>query len=284
MWRDNEKPPAAVNLAAFAISRTEVTNGQYARCVHARGCTAPANNVWEKPGYANYPVTHVTWEQANDFAAFVGGRLPTEAEWEKACRGPDGYNYPWSYAYPTRELANYHEYIGGITPVEMFSPKGDSAYGLADMAGNVWEWTSSQYRTYPYVVDDGRENQEEDALRVQRGGAWMTHDDAYLRCAARVGVSQGRSQNNIGFRVRARSPGSPAYRHPWISFGCSAIICRRRCGGAHPRGERAEGVWSGRPVCAHSAIVPALVTDADCGAGHPSAGRWSVGSWPDSAE
>ena len=201
LWRDNEKPPAAVNLAAFAISRTEVTNGQYARCVHARGCTAPANNVWEKPGYANYPVTHVTWEQANDFAAFVGGRLPTEAEWEKACRGPDGYNYPWSYAYPTRELANYHEYIGGITPVEMFSPKGDSAYGLADMAGNVWEWTSSQYRTYPYVVDDGRENQEEDALRVQRGGAWMTRDDAYLRCAARVGVSQGRSQNNIGFRV-----------------------------------------------------------------------------------
>ena len=199
--RDNEKPSVVVNLAAFAISRIEVTNGQYARCVHARRCTAPANDVWEKDGHANYPVTDVTWQQANDFAAFAGGRLPTEAEWEKACRGPGGYNYPWGNAYPTRDRANYHEYFGGTTPVEKFSAKGNSAYGLADMAGNVWEWTSSQYRTYPYAVDDGRENQEEDALRVQRGGAWMSPDDAYLRCAARIGVSPSRRQNSIGFRI-----------------------------------------------------------------------------------
>lgn len=201
LGQPNEKPPVGVALEAFEISRTEVTNWQYGLCVAAGVCPPPTNGEWNKRGAANYPVTDVTWQQANTFAAFAGGRLPTEAEWEKACRGPSGYNYPWGYIYPTRELANYHNYFGRTMPVMKFSPKGDNAYGLADMAGNVWEWTSSQDRPYPYAADDGREDPAGDGKRIQRGGGWLTNDEGQLRCAARWGAVPEAKGSNIGFRI-----------------------------------------------------------------------------------
>lgn len=201
LWQFNEKPATEVYLEAFEIARTEVTNGQYTRCVAAGVCTPPNNPEWNMPGAVNYPVADVTWEQANTFAAFAGGRLPTEAEWEKACRGPGGYNYPWGNGYQTREVANYADHIGRSTPVKKYSPKGDSAYGLADMIGNVWEWTSSQDRPYPYAADDGREDQAGEGKRIQRGGSWGIREDIKLRCAARWGAKPQTPRNSIGFRI-----------------------------------------------------------------------------------
>ena len=105
---DDEKPQHTVPVGEFWIMRTEVTNAQYLRCVEAGKCARPANARYDKPQFANQPVTDVDWDQANSYARWVGGRLPTEAEWEKACRGTDAAIYPWgSQPPPSPELLNY---------------------------------------------------------------------------------------------------------------------------------------------------------------------------------
>ena len=199
---DDEKPQTTVNTDEFWIMRTEVTNAQYGRCVEAKACTAPEpkNSSWRDPAYAEHPVTDVSWHQANAYAKWVKGRLPTEAEWEKACRGTDGRIYPWGYPTPTADLANFNRNVNETTPVGRYSPQGDSPYGLADMVGNVWEWTSSQYQPYPYNDADGRENLEGNASRMFRGGSWV--NPAYnVRCADRGIFNPDDGGGNVGIRV-----------------------------------------------------------------------------------
>jgi formylglycine-generating enzyme required for sulfatase activity len=197
----DEAPQMTVNLDGFWIMRTEVTNGHYKRCVEDNGaCTEPENERWNDPAYADHPVTTMTWQQANAYAAWAGGRLPTEAEWEKACRGTEGGLYPWGDAAPTADLANYDGNAGGTTPVGQYSPQGDSPYGLVDMAGSVWEWVSSQYRPYPYDSTDGREDLEGDAPRSMRGGSW-DYTDADVRCAFRANDRPENGYGEDGFRL-----------------------------------------------------------------------------------
>jgi formylglycine-generating enzyme required for sulfatase activity len=197
----DEQPQMTVNLDGFWIMRTEVTNGQYKRCVDDNGaCTAPENERWNDPAYADHPVTDMTWQQANVYAAWAGGRLPTEAEWEKACRGTEGRLYPWGDAAPTAELANYDGNAGDTTPVGQYSPQGDSPFGLVDMAGGVWEWVSSQYRPYPYDSTDGREEMAWNAPRSMRGGSW-DYTDADVRCAFRGKDRPENGYGEDGFRL-----------------------------------------------------------------------------------
>lgn len=184
--------------------QTEVTNAHYQRCVEAGRCTAPNNSLWNKVQYAKHPVVNVTWRQANTYAAWVGGRLPTEAEWEKACRGTDARIYPWGNEAPDANRLNYKSNVGTTTEVGSYLP---GAYGLYDMAGNVWEWTSSKYQDYPYDPTDGREDLEGDARRTLRGGSWINLEDG-VRCAYRNGDSPVSNDNNLGFRVVVSSPGS----------------------------------------------------------------------------
>lgn len=181
---DSEKPQqAALDLDSFWIMRTEVTNAQYARCVEAGVCTEPGSLNWNDPDYGEHPVAYVEWYQANAYAQWVGGRLPSEAEWEKACRGTDGRLYPWGNEPPTSELANFNDNIGDTTPVGSY-PAGASPYGLLDMAGNIWEWTSSKYADYPYDPNDGREDQDRMSERVLRGGSLDLSENG-IRCAFR---------------------------------------------------------------------------------------------------
>jgi formylglycine-generating enzyme required for sulfatase activity len=183
----SESPTHTVTLDGYWIQRTEVTNAQYRRCVEAKGCEPPddGNVRYRDPQFAKQPVAGVTWYQAGDYAAWTGGRLPTEAEWEKACRGSDGRTYPWGNQGPTGDLLNFSGTGLGTWSAVGSYPDGASPYGALDMAGNVWEWTSSlwgkDYQTpdfgYPYDPKDGREdpNAPDTVLRVLRGGSFFSY-------------------------------------------------------------------------------------------------------------
>lgn len=194
-----EQPRHTVTVESFWIQRTEVTNAQYARCVAAGACTPPANDEWDDPGRSDFPVTHVSWQQANEYAQWAGGRLPTEAEWEKACRSDDGRTYAWGDDLPTAELANFGDTVGEATPVGIY-PAGASPYGVLDMGGNVWEWTSSLDYAYPYRADDGREDLAVEGRRIARGGSFY-YTRYQLTCTARSGFPPGSASEYFGFRV-----------------------------------------------------------------------------------
>lgn len=196
----NEQPIQTVDLGDFWISRTEVTYGQYAQCVRAYACSKPHDDPrWNDPAFEDFPVTNVNWRQASDYAAWVGGRLPTEAEWEKSCRGTDGRTYPWGEEIATTDLANFDNEIGTSMPVGSY-PAGASPYDVLDLSGNVWEWTSSGYEEYPYVADDGREDANTTPLRSVRGGSYY-YTRFQLTCAARTHFTTDVVSPQLGFRV-----------------------------------------------------------------------------------
>jgi formylglycine-generating enzyme required for sulfatase activity len=196
----SEMPSHVVEVDEFWMMKTEVTNQQYAECVRAGACTRPADStLWLDAAHAHHPVTQVDWNQANDFAAWAGGRLPTEAEWEKACRGTDGRVFPWGDELPTNDIANFGNAITDTVAVGSY-PDGASPYGVLDMSGNVWEWTSSAIAPYPYAADDGREDNRVGDRRVARGGSfYYTHYQLTCTFRSPIGASVANPQN--GFRL-----------------------------------------------------------------------------------
>ena len=154
----------------------------------------------------------VTWHDAVAYCQWLSQktekpyRLPSEAEWEKGARGNDGRIYPWGNQWDAKRCNSEEGGKGDTTPVGAY-PQGASPYGLLDMAGNVWEWTLSVYKGYPYDPEDGREDLEAEGLRVLRGGAFR-YSRRLGRCASRVGIDPYRRYWHYGFRVVV-SPGSP---------------------------------------------------------------------------
>jgi formylglycine-generating enzyme required for sulfatase activity len=147
----------------------------------------------------DHPVVLVTWEDAMAYAAWVNKRLPTEAEWERAARGLYGRRYPWGDEFEPGCCCNSQEAgLGGTSPVGQFSPQGDTPEGLVDMVGNVWEWTNSLYRPYPYDPNDGRENREATGFRVLRGASWV-NDALVAHCLSRLD-GDFIFYTNVGFR------------------------------------------------------------------------------------
>jgi len=146
-------------LPEFWIDKTPVTNAEYARFVTATGHKPPRHWKGKTPPeeIVDHPVVNVSWHDAVAYAEWAGKRLPTEEEWEKAARGTDGRKYPWGDQEPASDLCNFGGNVGDTTPVGKYSPQGDSPYGCVDMAGNVWEWTASDYSG---------------AYKVLRGGSW----------------------------------------------------------------------------------------------------------------
>jgi formylglycine-generating enzyme required for sulfatase activity len=201
---DDEKPPHTVAVDGFWIMRTEVTNAQYQRCVDAGDCTEPNNDRWNDTTYAEHPVTNVDWNQASAYAEWAGGRLPTEAEWEKACRGTDGRIYPWGNQEPSDQLLNYKDNVGDTTPVRSY-PAG--ANGLYDMAGNVWEWTADRYDEAYYAQSPAAnpEGPESGDSRTLRGGSWVNPVNR-VHCAVRYGIVPVYRYYYSGFRVASPGP------------------------------------------------------------------------------
>ncbi len=211
----DEVPRTTIAVAAFELARTPVTNRQYAAFVAASGHRPPPH--WRGPQppleLEAHPVTFVDHDDAVAFCAWAGGRLPTEAEWEKAARGTNDSLYPWGDDEPAADgqlVTNCHKAVFGRgakggSPADVGScPAGASPYGHLDLAGNVWEWVSSAYRPYPYRDDDGRELPGLREERVLRGGSFRS-PVVHLRCAARSRSHPTRLAQHIGFRV-ARTP------------------------------------------------------------------------------
>jgi len=216
-WFDREQPQHEVTLIPFEIGRYPVTNAEYAAFVEATGHTVPRH--WREGRFpeelADHPVVHVTWRDALAYVAWLRERteqpyrLPSEAEWEKAARGEDGRLWPWGNDWDPARANCKPAGPGKTTPVGQYSPAGDSPYGAADVAGNVWEWCSSLWGDdpgessfgYPFRADDGRENLETSGLRIMRGGSWRSDNPGIVRCAYRYGYPPVNWYVTLGFRV-----------------------------------------------------------------------------------
>jgi formylglycine-generating enzyme required for sulfatase activity len=237
-----EKPVHKVTLSAYWIDRTEVTIAMFARFVADAGYKTdaekdgssavfnPQSKQWERTTGANWqhpqgpnsslsgldqhPVVHVSWNDAAAYCAWVGARLPTEAEWEKAARGTDGRAYPWGNAAPDGKLVNFADEnlaVDGAdksandgfqftAPVGSY-PAGASPYGALDMAGNVWEWVNDWYGE-TYFQGSPTDNPQGPATgdyRVLRGGSW-NYDGSGMRASLRGRSSPVNRNVSGGFR------------------------------------------------------------------------------------
>jgi hypothetical protein len=196
-----------VYLDAFYIGKYPVTNAEYKRYMDDIG------RAFEIPaGKADHPVVEIFWYDVRDYAAWAGMHLLTETEWEKAASWDEGRRtkgekpvgrkrkYPWGDGFDKNKCNTRESRIGDTTPVGRYSPRGDSPYGCADMAGNVWEWTSSLKKEYPYRANDGREDMSSYDSRVLRGGSFYKFED-FARCASRLGGYPDYRDWDIGVRV-----------------------------------------------------------------------------------
>ncbi len=215
---DDERPQHTVYLEAFLIDKTEVSNSQYQRCVDVGACQQSkyfGDSVYNNAGQ---PVVGVSWEDARAYCAWVGQRLPTEAEWEKAARGTGGRIYPWGNEFDGNRL-NYcdsncpsdQKDVGVSDGYALTSPVGSypagaSPYGILDMAGNVWEWVADWYDENYYISSPSSNPAGPGAgnNRVLRGGSWDDNPD-YVRSGARGWYSPDARFGDFGFRC-ARSP------------------------------------------------------------------------------
>ncbi len=239
--RESEHPQHPIsNLAEYRISKYPITVAQFRPFVESDGYRQPsywtdagdawrkrekrnAPKCWEKQLHLeNHPVVGVTWYEAFAYCGWLNEqklgyrvRLPTEAEWEKAAQGgltlreidfkslPDRI-YPWGDEPPDGSRCNckFGDKAKGTTLVGAYSPLGDSYYGCADMAGNVWEWCRSLFKPYPYCDDDGRENWQagDEAHRVLRGGSWR-NKPLVVRISHRSPQPPTFCSNHAGFRL-----------------------------------------------------------------------------------
>jgi formylglycine-generating enzyme required for sulfatase activity len=207
----DESPAHRPMIRPFRIDRHEVTNQRYRRCVEAGACTAPISTAsktrrryFDGARYDEFPVVNVTWYQAQAFCRWDGGRLPTEAEWEKAARGVrDRRVYPWGDRRPDCSLANFGgpDGCGGDTAEVGARPAGRSPYGAHDMAGNVWEWVSDWYDSAFYRRSPSRDPRGPrwGSFKVMRGGCFDTAPDG-LRVSCRNHDLPTSAQPNVGFR------------------------------------------------------------------------------------
>jgi len=214
-WGDGQVQ-GTVHLDRFHMGRYEVTVAQYAAFVRASGHVPVDPRAWQAP--LEHPATFVSWPDAVAYASWLdealhaseavppplrrllgdGWRvtLPSEAQWEKAARGSDGRIYPWGDA-PLRDRANFRS--GSTMPVGSF-PCSECAHGLSDMSGNVWEWTRSSYRPYPFLAGNDQARLDADALWVMRGGSFGDGEQL-VRAANRGGADPGARRPFIGFRL-----------------------------------------------------------------------------------
>lgn len=239
----DEWPRFHTRIPAFCIDQTEVTVGAYADCVAAGKCTpADAKRVTctASAGHSrDMPINCVDAVQAAAFCAVRGARLPTEAEWEYAASGGDERLYSWGDESPDGRTCWKK---GSACPVKSFAP---GAFGLFDMTGNVWEWTSTDYGDYPWPP-------EESPNRVYRGGGWSRRFDKWMRVRLRNRVDPSIRQSHLGFRCVSSIAGEACPFGAAADGACLAGVLEAEC--------RDGKVWNG--------VRCAPEGEAGCGAQH----------------
>lgn len=206
-WVGDESPSRRIYLDAYWIGKYPVTVAQYRQFCRATNRSMPYAPRWD--WIDDHPMVKVTWHDAVAYADWVGGRLPTEAEWEKAARGTDGREYPWGNVWDPNKCHCSKKELGDAgrtAPVGSY-PSGASPYGVMDMAGNVWEWCSDWYGEDYYKTAPSRNPQGPSwgRFRVLRGGSWYVDDSIYFRCACRVDYDPNGGLSDRGFRVARRA-------------------------------------------------------------------------------
>jgi len=230
----DERPIHTLNVSDFYIMRYPVTNAQYHQFMEATGHRAPL--FWEDGKFpddkANHPVVGVSFNDAIAFCRWAGEvtglaiRLPTEPEWEKTARGPDGRIYPWGDQWDSDRCNTRESKISGTSQAGQFSPQGDSTYGVADMGSNVQNWISNLFGPYPYDPTDGREvlihnlDKEEVLPRLHETGctsliqsAEATLDKSVIRGSS---WRESRQQSRCAYRSWA----APLHRSDDTGFRC----------------------------------------------------------------
>jgi formylglycine-generating enzyme required for sulfatase activity len=213
MGNDNADPEDApahqVDLPAYEIDRFEITNADFAAFVEATGYVTNAEEGGKKSwrdaateGRENHPVTRVTWNDASAYCAWLGKRLPTEAEWEKAARGEDGRSFPWGNDWDPAKANVKATGLRDTAAVGSFGA-GASPYGVEDMVGNVWEWTADWYQAYP--GNSTADPYYGELCRVTRGGGWFDEEAQANTYNRNCGVPDTTSSDELGFRcVRSK--------------------------------------------------------------------------------
>ncbi len=197
MGDSDEKPVHTVALNGFWLDQTEVTNAQYGRCVAAGSCTA--SNYKDNPSFngETQPVVGVDWDSARSYCQWAGARLPTEAEWEYAARGPEGRVYPWGNQWDAAK-ANAENKLGKTAPVGSYAA-GASWVGALDLAGNVWEWVADWYGPYSSEKQTNPTGPTSGQYRVLRGGSWSPRSLSVRGADRYWNVPSGRHAD-VGFR------------------------------------------------------------------------------------
>ena len=218
---EDERPVHTVALDGFWIDRTEVTNAQYLRCVEAEACKAPGllNTEFRDPGKTDHPKVNVKWFDAETYCEWAEARLPTEAEWEYAARGPEGRVFPWGDEFDGIRLnycdANCPQFAERAIGVTLADETVDDGYeetapvgsyeggaswcGALDMAGNVREWVAGWYGEYPSEHRENPPGPTSGEQRVMRGGSWLANPDL-VRGATRFYTESSYTFKGLGFR------------------------------------------------------------------------------------
>jgi len=212
----NESPPHRVTLDPYWINQTEVTAGLFKKCVRAGACQ-PSDVATgglfnhDVPARSEHPINGITWSGASGLCGWLGGRLPTEAEWELAARGTDGRRFPWgdepgcgttsanAFIEHARRKMNRGPCENTGT-AESFNVWFQSPANTVGMAGNVWEWTADVYAPYTSGDATNPTGPSQGDQRVQRGGGWSSTEPEALRSAARASLDPSLKLPDVGFR------------------------------------------------------------------------------------
>jgi formylglycine-generating enzyme len=219
----DERPNHDVFVDTFYIDKYELTNGRYLQFVTETGHrtpqhpTDPKKGIWKgnmmPESIANLPVINVDWYDANTYCQWAGKRLPTEAEWEKAAKGPNDWRFPWGNVEPTMEHLNFNQSWRGeatLTEVGIYE-KGKSPYGVYDVAGNVWEWVADWYDPGYYAISPAQNPQgpENGTHKTLRSSGWQG-ETPQVRIFTRIKSLPTDRNNSTGFRCAQDAPAPSA--------------------------------------------------------------------------